>query len=818
MKRLKPLVIQDVAAAALMSSICTPTLAATAIAASALPPAAVRMESRAVTAGEGMQLILSTRLNQRDFGLQPVRLLNDQVQMQASVLSDMGLKAQALTPLRTDAPDWVTLSQIQDAQVQYRADTQSLELTVPFSQLDWAQTELITQEKISPRASASRGLALSYDLYGSQVNGQRGLNAFTELRAFQANGVVSNTMLSQYVSGGDQAILNNRPSQNLRLDTSYTQSYPDCMVTVRVGDMVTAALPWTRATRMGGIQIGRNFGLQPYRVTTPVPAFMGTSALPSDIALYMDGVRQYQGSVPSGPFTLNAPTGISGQGNAQVVLTDAFGRTTTLQYSFYGSNRLLAKGLSDWSAELGWVRRNYGKKSFDYGADPVAMGSWSYGLSDNLTVQSHSEISANFANAGAGALWRWGSAGVFSAAASGSQHQSRTGHQLQLGYSWSNSRYYVDMQATKASNAFRDAASLYDTTRAVASGRSIVGYNAKNWGSFNVGAMYLRNLDQTAQRYLTAGWSRTVGNSGYINFNINHNLDRSRDSSVQLLVSWYLDNKVSTGASISQQNGHQSVNAFANQTAPSEGGWGWSTVAQAGSGGSAGSNSNAQGRVDYRGDQWEANAGIAHANGNTSVGAGLSGSVVLMGGHFFASRRINDSFAVVSTNGIAGVPIKRENIVIGHSDKNGMLLVPQLGAYRENTIGIDPMALPAQMQIPETNQAVVPTDRSGVLVHFDIQPIHAATIVLHGENGQPLPIGSTVLVKNADQHAQRQLGRSSMVGYDGATYFEQLPDHGMLIATQPDGRRCQTAIHWPDQQPANEIPVIGPLLCHATSR
>lgn len=50
-------------------------------------------------------------------------------------------------------------------------------------------------------------------------------------------------------------------------------------------------------------------------------------------------------------------------GNAQIVLTDALGRNTTLQYSLYGSTQLLAEGLSDWSVEAGWVRKNYGYES-----------------------------------------------------------------------------------------------------------------------------------------------------------------------------------------------------------------------------------------------------------------------------------------------------------------------------------------------------------------------------------------------------------------------------------------------------------------------
>ena len=72
-----------------------------------------------------------------------------------------------------------------------------------------------------------------------------------------------------------------------------------------MGDTLTDALSWSRATRIGGIQIGSNFALQPYQITTPMPALLGSATLPSQVDLYINGMRQYSGQVPAGPFQLN---------------------------------------------------------------------------------------------------------------------------------------------------------------------------------------------------------------------------------------------------------------------------------------------------------------------------------------------------------------------------------------------------------------------------------------------------------------------------------------------------------------------------------
>src|SRR5690606_41418361 len=105
-----------------------------------------------------------------------------------------------------------------------------------------------------------------------------------------------------------------------RLDSSWEWSFPDTMTRLALGDTTTGSLGWTRAVRVGGIHLGRNFGLQPYRATTPLPAFLGEVAVPSELELYVNGVRQYSGEVPVGPFQLVSQPGIDGAGDARLGL------------------------------------------------------------------------------------------------------------------------------------------------------------------------------------------------------------------------------------------------------------------------------------------------------------------------------------------------------------------------------------------------------------------------------------------------------------------------------------------------------------------
>ena len=248
-----------------------------------------------------------------------------------------------------DTPDPVRLHSLRDVQVDYDQPHQTLSLTAPLALLDLNTSTLNTRDVSIPKSTASPGVLLNYDLYGIHgENGTTTASAYTELRVFAQNFLFSSTSLLQTADTGY-----GWQNHSVRLDTTVSESFPEHMLTLNVGDTLTAATSWSQSTRIGGVQFGTNFALQPYRITTPMPQFFGQAALPSQLELYINGVKQYTGNVPSGPFQLNAVPGINGAGNAQIVLTNALGQATSLNFSLYNTPQLLQKGLSDWSVELG---------------------------------------------------------------------------------------------------------------------------------------------------------------------------------------------------------------------------------------------------------------------------------------------------------------------------------------------------------------------------------------------------------------------------------------------------------------------------------
>jgi outer membrane usher protein len=209
-----------------------------------------------------------------------------------------------------------------------------------------------------------------------------------------------------------------------------------------------------------------------------------------------------------------------------------------------------------------------------------------------------------------------------------------------------------------------------------------------------------------------------------------------------------------------------------------------------------------QAQGEYLSPWGRVTAGVAQSPGQAAVRGGASGALVWADGHPFASDRIYDSFAVVSTGGVADVPVLYENRLVGTTDSSGHLLVPSLLSYQNNQLAVDTARLPADIEVGQTSLLVRPSDRSGTVVDFHVRKVLAAVLTLHDGSGKALPIGSVAKVEGAEDQP---------VGFDGQAYVTGLKPKNRMEVTLPDGKSCIVQF---DYQPVKgDIPAIGPLSC-----
>jgi outer membrane usher protein len=237
----------------------------------------------------------------------------------------------------------------------------------------------------------------------------------------------------------------------------------------------------------------------------------------------------------------------------------------------------------------------------------------------------------------------------------------------------------------------------------------------------------------------------------------------------------------------------------ASRPVDGDGGFGWHVQ------GRSGSDGGGLAELGWLGNRGQLTVGASNVGPSSYSYADANGALVLMGGHAFAARRIDDAFALVSTEGTPDIPVLLENRRTGVTDSNGLLLVSRLNAYQDNRLAIDPLDLPADDRVQRVESIVAPSDRSGVVVRFPVKRVRAASALLVDENGTPLPVGSQVAVGSEPP---------AYVGYDGMVYLDNLQGSTALHVTLPDGRHCDTSLTYPAS--ARNLPELGPLVCPVT--
>ncbi|MGF6295112.1 fimbria/pilus outer membrane usher protein [Paraburkholderia youngii] len=764
--------------------------------AAALSPARSAASAADIDASRGQGLYLEVAVNHVE-----LRRIEHFVVRDGHIYADVNtLLGLGLTwPGAQTASGLIDLNDLPNLQTRYDVANQRLEIFAPIELLSGPLSEVGYRTPPVPYldpATRAPGLLLNYDFYTQTDSNSTSASGWTELRMFGVGpGVWRTSNLTQLSRG-----YGSDSERNIRLDTSWQLDFPGSMVTVTLGDAFNGALSWTRTMRFGGLRISRNFDLQPYRVTVPLASFVGETAVPSLVDLYINGVRQAQGPVAPGQFQVVGAPVITGAGTAQIVVTDITGQRRVVSIPFYNSANLLQKGLSDWSFEVGALRLDYGIRSFSYADNAMFSGSGRYGVTDYLTLEAHGETSHGLTMGGVGAAVRLGQAGVVSASFAASNYGHQRGQQYGAGYQWQGYGFSINLATLRRNDAFVDIGTLEGSTLPLSSSQAFVGWNV---GRGQLGASFVRQSyqDLPSASYAGLSWSQSFGRFGYFSVGANRDLEGHGGTSAFAYWSLPLGNRVQTWASAVHQGRGNTATVGAARDVPGDAdGWGWRVQ------GSAGEDAGGQAEISQltRFGEWRV-GGQYLANqsaGNSTAYADVTGGLLLMQGHLFPMRRVYDAFALVSTDGIAGVPVKLENRLVGSTDDHGLLLVTPLNAWQNNDLSIDPRALPADVRVERVRMQAVPSTGSGMLARFEIQTMLMLDFSVHSVAGEAIPAGTQAVLDPGNVPVT--------IGYDGRVFLENPPADARLSVPLSTG---QCVVTLPAQLPQHGRIDLGDQPC-----
>jgi outer membrane usher protein len=700
--------------------------------------------------------------------------------------------------LKFQQENWYALSAIEGYDAKFDPARQALELRL--APTAFLTTRVVDAEQESPPVSTAEPAAFfNYDMSWnhSRTRGMRPskeLGALTEAGFTSALGVLTSSFLGRHVQSADFGT----SAQWRRLETTFTRDLPEHKLSLRLGDTISRSGLIGRPFYFGGIQIGRNFDLAPGFISQPLPLFAGSSSVPSTVELYINDALRQTLNVPAGPFTIENPMPISGDGRARLVVRDALGRESVITQSFFSSGELLEDGLSDWSLELGAVRNGLGLTNADYG-ERFAAGLWRQGLSKRLTMEVRGEWGQQTRGLGMGfsLALPWQALGQASLAASEHEALGR-GLQWSIGTEFGNARQAFSLNVQGATAAYRTVGlndSMPPPQWQLAGSFS---HTHERLGTFGLGLAVLQSRQQGRLDTYSLSHTVRVGPLGALSTVLTRVQGASSGTLFAVSLTWPLDRQINTSSHVMHRSGQTDAYASASQGLRGDTGLGWRAL-----GGSRNGSALAEGGAYLQSASNLFTADVGTSSAQQTMRLGTQGGLVLMGGRAFATRPVRDSFALVTVPGLADVGVNFQGREGARTDSSGVALVTGLQPYSTNQVRLNPSDLPLSAEIDSLEQVVVPRRRSAVTIGFAVRNGQAALITVRLPDGQPAPVGAEIEVPGDE--------RRFPVGRGGQAFLTGLQTRH-LLRLHWKGRSCQMPLALTPTA-ADDIARPAPLLC-----
>lgn len=686
---------------------------------------------------------------------------------------------------------WIWLDRLPGVTWMVDTHAQSIAITAPPSLLRESAYSLDSRRPVQSRSDW--GAVLSYDLYGQWSPGSRGLYAPGLSANFDAR------IFSPHFTATSTGLLSLRGSRNhyVRLESSIVFDKVDSSESLRLGDGYTSGPGWVRTIRFGGIQWARNFGLRPDIVTSPVARLSREVAVPSTLDLFVNGIRSYSRAVSPGTVRLDDLPVATGSNRIQMVLTDEAGRRKEVSLPFYASSRLLAEGMTDFNIEAGLPRLSYGDSSNDYGRLFVS-GSISSGVSDRLTLRGYAAGTGGYGGVGVGATVKVGVLGLVDGALLASEGTAGAGLGYYVGIEHVGRSFSLSGNYTHGDSRYRDLAGMFDAAAFVDQARASLGFGLGEAGNVNLAYVWTRSNREAASGIVSATYRVEMGRRHRIGLSLSGYADTHEGGWGALLSlsvrfgrhgqaysqqSWR-DGRLESSVQVNGQSGDQRLN--------------WQVE------GSRGRSDALAVQGNWRGSALGLYGRIDHIGGMTGVQGDLRQSLIFMGDQLFVSRIVDNGFTVVDVSGQPGVRVSLENRLVGRTDATGRLLVPGLQPYVGNRISVNPLDLPANAEIRQTEQLVAPRAGGGLVTRFSVSEERSALVTLVTREGGHPPAGSRVTLGDRES--------ATVLGYDGKAYVRGIVSgRNRVMVPWPVGA-CAAIFDAPP--PSREkLPQVGPLIC-----
>lgn len=835
----------------------------------AAPAAAIPAATSSIPAGELTQIVLSIKVNGVAQGDHLAYMSADgDFLLLTRELPEMDIARAAGRIVDIGGEPHLSLKSIAGAEMKFDEKALTLELKLPPDILPSHKLDEGAKLPLTPVAKRAPGGFFNYSLGYSHV--QDTPDSF-------------NTTTETGINLGEFLLLDNHTfntasgePRSTRLQTQLIYDQPDDLRRWVIGDSFASSGLLGSSFDLGGISLSKLYQINPYFVKTPLAAFSGAVTLPSTVDIFMDGQRVVSQNVAPGNFNLqnlNSYT-TTGLRNIDIVIRDAFGTEQHIGFPYFFTDQLLAKGLQEYSYNLGFIRENYGVKSDQYGT--AALSAFHrYGVSDLLTIGAGIDATHEHVNFDPRVTFNTVKAGTIGVdisvshdtnfvptacpigstvvstigstvgstigSTTGCTTGSTTGTTTSTPGSTTGSTVASPIAGTTQSGR---AASLthtyvvgsfssqilverysqdYSVLGVTPLGQpklqssSSINYGTRDAGtyslSYSVGTVY-GGLDD--QHTTTLSYTRTIVKNVSLVANVSRVLQGTAGYAVFIGLSYFsADGQTASASHQKDQLGNVTNQMQFAKPPPLGEGLGYRFVADR----SVSTGTASESLSPFV--QYNARDAIFIAQGSDFVNGGptpskfyqltMAGAVAYIGGSAYLSRPITDSFGVVEVvPPLEGVRVLKGNAVIGSTDADGKVFIPILGSYQVNDVGIQPKDIPIDYSVALSAQKIRPPFRSGAIADFPVKRLRAITGKLRLRAK-----GGVSPLENVDFVL---IGSTETVAVsairDGEFYLENLAPGHYTAQLKVGEKTCRLEVTMPDS--AEIVTNLGDVFCEIT--
>lgn len=587
----------------------------------------------------------------------------------------------------------------------------------------------------------------------------------------------------------------------VRLMTNLTVNNREKLRTAIFGDFLASGGVLGSGLVLGGINLSKNFSIDPYLLRYPSLNLSGIIETPSDVEVYLDDMLITKERLSPGNFLFNEVPATIGFGTAKIVIKDAYGRERAISAPYYYTDKLLKRGFQEYSYSIGFVREDFGTKSSSYG-NLALLGFHHFGFSDSLKIGYAVEASKDLINGGPTASLLISNTGILDTAFAVSNSMGKSGFSGFLGYSFQSknlsaiisSRFNSEEYSNLAVKPYDDKA-RFQFISAVGVGGKSMGFIT---GEYSSSKMYTDV--KTSRAALSYNRAITKWTTFFITLSETKDTEINDEIFAGLHVN--LGKNISSNINYTGTEGSETKKISLDKSLPVGTGFGYKAEVE-----NSGEKNNIEGGIQHQNSYGIYEVEFSNKTRDNGYGYSLSGGVGYIENSIFLSRPITDSFAKVKVDKLEGVRVYYYGNEAGRTDRSGESIIPSMHSFQDNRIDIEYRDIPINYTISSLTQYVSPSLRSGSVVKFDVQRLQGFVGTVYVlDKGEKISIESAIiLIQIKDKTIEGLAGR------DGEFYLENIPSGKHQAKILYSGKECKFGIIIPESE---EIMVdLGEVVC-----